>query len=265
MSRCLLLLALFVVAYLKNTCSFPGDFDYGYHGEERDALFALRDSLNSTFLKENWKGLMCYMNYPPKWYGIQCRNGRVAGIVLEGLGLSGTIIEDAFVNLTQLSVISFKNNLISGTLMDFSSNPKLSFIDMSLNRFQGHIHQSLTGLPNLTLLQLNDNHITGYLPAFRQTSLKYFNVSFNDLRGPVPDTKVLQSFGYNSYLGNPEMCGPPTENPCSSKIAGPPPDPLKSSAGEDDEGTRKKLNFTTIFIIVDAALLLIVLLIVFFF
>ncbi|CAM8937644.1 unnamed protein product [Rhodiola kirilowii] len=257
------LIFVIVALALQNMFSLPDDPEYGYRGEERDALLALRDSFNDTFLKKNWNGLMCYMNNPPKWYGIQCTNGRVTGILLEEMGLNGSIRVDAFVNLTQLSILSFKNNLISGPLMDFSSNPKLSFIDLSFNRFDGHVHQSLTGLPNLGSLQLNENHITGHLPAFSQSSLRYFNVSYNDLTGPVPDTSVLQSFGSSSYFGNPELCGPPTQTPCSSKFGEPSPEPLRSST--DDQGKPKKLNFTTIFIIVDTALLILVLLIVFFF
>uniref|UniRef100_A0A7N0TW22 Protein kinase domain-containing protein n=1 Tax=Kalanchoe fedtschenkoi TaxID=63787 RepID=A0A7N0TW22_KALFE len=262
MSRYLLILTLLVVGF-RNSHSLPDNPVYGYRGEERDALFALRDSLNSTFLKKNWTGLMCYMNDPPKWYGIQCRNGRVTGIVLVSMGLSGSIRADAFANLTQLSILSFRNNSISGPLMDFSKTRKLSFVDLSVNRFDGRVHPSLTELPNLTSLQLNDNHITGHLPPFGQSSLRLFNVSYNDLTGTVPNTTVLQSFGFRSYLGNPKLCGPPTPTPC--RVGGNVQSPDPPQSGLDSDRKHKKLNSTTIFIIVDVALLLLILLIVFFF
>lgn len=255
MSRYLMNLALFVLA-LHTTFSLPGDPEIGYQGKERDALLALRDTLDNPFLKNNWNGLMCYMNNPPKWYGIQCTNGRVTGIVLEAMGLKGSIRPDAFVNLTQLYILSLKDNFISGPLMDFSSNPQLSFIDLSVNKFNGLMHQSMTTLPNLTSLQLNDNHINGHLPEVTQSTLKFFNVSYNDLTGPIPNTSVLQSFGFSSYLGNPKLCGPPTPTPCGSKFELP---------STDAKGKHKGLNFTAIFIITGAALLLLVLLIVFFF
>lgn len=68
----------------------------GYDGRERDALYALKATFNHPFPNKNWSGLQCYLNFPPYWYGIQCVNGRVTGVLLENMGLTGTIKFDAF-------------------------------------------------------------------------------------------------------------------------------------------------------------------------
>ncbi|KAL2254409.1 probable inactive receptor kinase At2g26730 [Sesamum indicum] len=195
------------------------DDSSGFRGYERDALLALKEGFNSSFLNRNWTGIMCYMNEAPYWHGIQCVNGRVTGIILESMGISGEIKTDALANLTELSLLSFKNNSVSGNLMDFANNPKLRKIDLSDNKFQDQIPSSLLYLHSLESLLLQENNLTGPIPGFNQSSLKTFNVSQNNLSGPIPETKTLQSFGLSSYLGNEKLCGPPTRSLCNTTIA----------------------------------------------
>lgn len=194
------------------------DGQNGFHGDERDALLALAAGFNNSFLHHNWTGIMCYDNDPPYWFGIECSNGRVTGVRLENLGLTGEIKVDALVNLTELTIISLKDNSISGQLMDFSNNQKFTDIDLSGNRFEGAIPLSFLKLNSLASLQLQVNNLSGSIPRFNQTSLKVFNVSYNNLSGPIPNAKVLQSFNWSSYVGNPELCGPPSSSDCNSKI-----------------------------------------------
>ncbi|XP_052193959.1 probable inactive receptor kinase At2g26730 [Diospyros lotus] len=187
----------------------------GFNGTERDALLALSNGFNSSLLKRNWTSIMCYLNQPPRWLGIQCRDGRVTGIFLENMALSGKIKADALANLTLLSLLSFKNNSIAGTVMDFSHNPRLTKIDLSMNGFHGPIPDSLLGLNFLESLRLQDNELDGSIPALNQSSLRYFDVSNNRLSGQVPNTTLLQSFNSSSFLGNPRLCGPPTSTACN--------------------------------------------------
>ncbi|KAG9158433.1 hypothetical protein Leryth_013174 [Lithospermum erythrorhizon] len=187
----------------------------GFHGSERYALELLKDQFNNnSVLHGNWTELMCYMNDKPRWIGIQCLNGRVTGIVLENFGLEGTIKKDTLWNLTELSTISFKNNNLSGNVMEFSNNHKLKKIDLSGNKFDGEIPTSLLDLNTLESLQLQNNNLTGTLLAFNQSSLKEFNVSNNNLIGSIPNTTTLQSFNYSSYIGNNDLCGDPSTTPC---------------------------------------------------
>ncbi|KAK2982348.1 hypothetical protein RJ640_009045 [Escallonia rubra] len=191
----------------------PGGFD----GDERDALMALKIELNNSFLKHNWTSIMCYLNNTPNWYGVQCSNGRVTEILLENMNLTGKLRVDALFNLTQLSVLSLKNNSIYGRMMDFSYNPRLTRIDLSSNNFHGPISPSVLTLSLLESLQLENNRLNGSIPDLNQSTLKQFNVSNNNLSGEIPNTPVLRSFDASSYNGNRRLCGPPSSTPCSGR------------------------------------------------
>ncbi|XVE93108.1 hypothetical protein REPUB_Repub01dG0161900 [Reevesia pubescens] len=182
--------------------------------QEREALYGLKHKFNDQFLNDNWNGLHCYQN-TSFWYGIQCINGRVTTISLEGRGLSGKVSADAFVMLSELITLSFKNNSLSGNIMDFSSNQKLKDIDLSKNMFDGPIPRSLLSLNFLDSLQLQDNHLTGPIPEFNQPSLKAFNISNNNISGAIPETHTLKSFSAASYSNNgPNMCDSSNPDTC---------------------------------------------------
>ncbi|XP_059311259.1 probable inactive receptor kinase At2g26730 [Lycium ferocissimum] len=213
----------------------------GYHGEERDALLAIQAEFNNPkILQKNWTSLMCYMNNTPNWYGISCINGRVTGLVLENLGLIGKLNPNALANLTQLQTLSFKNNSISGNLMDFSKNQNLKSIDLSGNRFDGEISPSLVALNSLESLQLQNNNLNGPIPGFNQSTLKVFNVSYNNLSGEIPNTTALQKFGTSSYLSNKDLCGPPFPNTtCTTKNnESSDPSPSDNPHNESSNGSR---------------------------
>ncbi|KAK3031498.1 hypothetical protein RJ639_036012 [Escallonia herrerae] len=189
----------------------------GFDGDERDALMALKIELKNSFLKHNWTSIMCYLNNTPNWYGVQCSNGRVTGILLENMNLTGKLRVDALFNLTQLSVLSLKNNSIYGRMMDFSCNSRLTRIDLSSNNFHGPISPSVLTLSLLESLQLENNRLNGSIPDLNQFTLKQFNVSNNNLSGKIPNTPVLLSFDASSYNGNTGLCGPPSSTPCSGR------------------------------------------------
>lgn len=210
-----LLLYLLLLCRNVKTDDVPNDF----RGEERDALLALVAGFNNTFLHRNWTSIMCYKNDPPYWFGIECSNGRVTGVRLENMGLTGEIKVDALFNLTELTILSFKDNTISGQVMDYSNNQKLTDIDLSGNRFNGSIPLSLLRLNSLASLQLQGNNLIGSIPWFNQTSLREFNVSYNNLSGAIPNTTVLQTFNQYSYIGNLKLCGSPSSSECNRKNA----------------------------------------------
>ncbi|GJR92362.1 probable inactive receptor kinase [Tanacetum coccineum] len=183
-------------------------YGVGFSVDERNALLALKAGFHNAFLDEKWQGENCY-----GWFGLKC-NGTVVGVTLENLDIRGEIKVDALFNLTALSFLSFKNNLISGQLMDFSNNVNLAQLDLSSNNFSGPISPSLADLVLLESLQLQENRLTGQIPPFDQPSLKELNVSNNNLSGPIPSTRVLQSFDHSSYDHNLLLCGPPSSTTC---------------------------------------------------
>ncbi|KAI3445719.1 hypothetical protein Pfo_002384 [Paulownia fortunei] len=245
----LLVMALLVL----HKCAMAEEDTSGFRGYERDALLVLKAGFNSSFLDSNWTGIMCYMNETPYWHGIQCFNGRVTGIILESMGLTGGIKADAFVNLTELSDLSFKNNFISGNLMEFANNPKLRKIDLSGNKFHGEIPSSLPYLNSLESLLLEDNNLTGPIPGFNQSSLQKFNVSHNNLSGAIPETKTLQSFGLSSYVGNEKLCGPPTPSFCNATTD------LSESSSENSGDKSDSSRFTAILVVVNVIVLVVIL------
>ncbi|CAI9786197.1 unnamed protein product [Fraxinus pennsylvanica] len=208
---------LLIIAFLLNN-TIAEDSQDSFHEYERDALLALKKGFNNSFLDGNWSGIQCYINSTTNWFGIQCIDGQVTGVSLENMGLIGKIEPDALVNLAELSVLSFKNNSISGNLMDFSYDSKLKKVDLSANRFDGEISSSLLGLNSLESLQLQDNNLVGSILGFNQSRLREFNVSYNNLSGKIPETGILQSFSHSSFVGNQDLCGAPTPTACSSSL-----------------------------------------------
>ncbi|PIA48088.1 hypothetical protein AQUCO_01400582v1 [Aquilegia coerulea] len=210
----LFLVGLFLVLHASSAITQNDYTLFEYYEMETDALSALKADFNHPLLENNWTGLHCLFSNLPQWYGIRCLNGRVTEIILEDIGLTGKVKVHALDNLTELSSISFRNNVISGNLMHFTYNSKLKHIDVSNNMFDGIITSSLLGLNVLESLQLQDNNLTGHIPAFNQPSLTQFNVSNNHLYGDIPQTSALQSFDVSSYLANPGLCGLPLLNKC---------------------------------------------------
>lgn len=229
----------------------------GFRGYERDALLSLKNRFNSPFLDGNWTGIMCYMDTTPNWYGVQCLEGRVTGLILDSMGLIGEIQVDALVNLTELETLSFKNNSITAnvTVMDFTHNKKLRNIDLSRNKFVGEIPSSLLYLNSLESLQLQDNGLTGSIPGFSQSSLTRFNISLNNLSGKIPQTRTLQSFDLSSYFGNGNLCDSPTPTRCS--------DEHSASEANSDNSNKKGDNhelFVVILVAADVVVLVVIIL-----
>ncbi|CAN4108001.1 unnamed protein product [Withania somnifera] len=243
-----------VLLFMMKLCSLAIAEDgssTGYHGTERDALLVIRAEFNNLLLQKNWTGLMCYMNSTPNWYGVSCINGRVTGLVLENLGLTGKLRPNAFFNLTELQTLSFKNNSISGNLMDFSKNQNLKNIDLSGNRFDGEISPSLLTLNSLESLQVQNNKLNGPIPDFNQSTLKVFNVSNNNLSGEIPRTTALQKFGPSSYLGNKYLCGPPlTNTTCTIKYINESSAPSQSDDSHSESSNSSKSSLWTPILIV---------------
>ncbi|PON63866.1 Tyrosine-protein kinase [Parasponia andersonii] len=198
---------LIIIASCLLLCVFTiaNEDYYYYYYKERTALYSLKTVLNDPFLNKVWTGPHCHFN-TSIWYGIKCSNdGHVAELVLENMGLRGNISENALINFSELSVLSFKHNYLSGTIMDFGLNPKLTRIDLSGNSFSGQIPVSVLELSGLVSFLLQDNSLTGPVPEFNQSSLREFNVSNNILSGFVPKTMALELFGLDSYSGNPKL------------------------------------------------------------
>jgi hypothetical protein len=82
----------------------------------------------------------------------------------------------------------------------------------------------------LYVLYLEDNKFTGAIPPLNQTSLRFFNVSNNQLSGQIPVTSSLIRFNTSSFIGNLNLCGEQIQNPCNNLNLGPSPSPTSPTS-----------------------------------
>ncbi|KAH0877844.1 hypothetical protein HID58_065238 [Brassica napus] len=76
-------------------------------------------------------------------------------------------------------------------------------LDLSGNGFIGEIPATLGGLVNLQRLNISNNKLTGSLSALQSLSLLQLDVSFNQLKGPIPEKLINIS---STFSGNPNLC-----------------------------------------------------------
>ncbi|GMH04006.1 hypothetical protein Nepgr_005845 [Nepenthes gracilis] len=177
-----------------------------------------------------------------KWRGVGCSEGRVVRLVLESLSLAGVFSPNSLTRLDQLRVLSLRNNSLSGRIPDLSTlvNAKALFldhnsfndsfpesistlhrlrtVDLSHNNLTGQLPTWLTRLDRLYYLKLEFNRFTGTIPPLNQSTLSIFNVSGNNLSGPIPVTPALSKFGPSSYALNLGLCGEIVHRECFPKI-----------------------------------------------
>ncbi|KAL0725793.1 hypothetical protein Bca4012_040392 [Brassica carinata] len=103
---------------------------------------------------------------------------------------------------------------------------ELIVLNMSDNAFTGRIPPSLSNLTNLQSLDLSQNRLSGRIPPELEklTFLAWMNFSNNMLEGPIPQGTQIQTQDSSSFAHNPGLCGAP----------------LKRSCGEGEEAARKQ-------------------------
>ncbi|CAN1239778.1 Inactive leucine-rich repeat receptor-like serine/threonine-protein kinase At1g60630 [Linum grandiflorum] len=223
---------------------------------DSEALLALKSTIDPSNSLSSW--------LPPTarnvcdWEGVkQCLNGRVTKLVVEFRNLTGVLDAKILNRLDQLRVLSFKSNSISGRIPDLSGLVNLKSLFLNQNNFSGGFPESVTllhrlkvvvlagnalsgpipnslvGLDRLYVLYLEENQFTGSVPPLGQTSLRYFNVSDNNLSGSIPATPALVRFNSSSFSGNAELCGEQIGKRCSDFSPSPSPGFLAGSKSKN--------------------------------
>ncbi|MFQ6661576.1 hypothetical protein Gotur_029690, partial [Gossypium turneri] len=223
----LLLTFIFIIMYVLSLVPIVKSGD-------AEALLALKSTID-PFNSLQWQSStnLC------SWQGVkECKDGRVTKLVLEHLNLTGSLNGTSLNLLDQLRVLSFKGNSISGQIPNLSGLVNLKIIYLDNNKFNGEFPESLPGLHRLKIIVLSGNQINGEIPfsllklkrlytlylqnnelkgpipPLNQTSLRFFNVSNNQLYGQIPVTPSLVRFNTSSFLGNAGLCGEQVKKPC---------------------------------------------------
>ncbi|CAN4103773.1 unnamed protein product [Withania somnifera] len=136
---------------------------------------------------------------------IFCEHGKIMGLNLENLGLSGTIDLEILRELPDLRAISVVNNKFEGSLPSFN------------------ILHSLKRMNSLKKLHLANNGFTGQLPSIfgELPHLKELNIQNNKFEGPIPPSYAHIYFpaydGTYSPSFNEGLCGSPLTKSCKEE------------------------------------------------
>lgn len=203
----LCVLVLYSLSSISAQCTHP---DY-------NALMALYNSTDGPNWSDNtgWSEGASGSSCDPcdynggTWYGINCFNGRVKFLFIDGNGLSGQLpselqeltnlrgitienddlsgpIPPSLARVESLVQIALRNNNLSGGIPQEFSNSSLEILDLSYNRNLG-----LSVIPiitNLKLLYLTGIGYNGAFPnIFDMKNLEFLELSDNMILGGLPN------------------------------------------------------------------------------
>ncbi|KAH0706196.1 hypothetical protein KY290_009602 [Solanum tuberosum] len=120
------------------------------------------------------------------------------------------------------TTIDLSNNKFEGHIPTIMGDLiALRVLNISHNGLEGPIPSSLGSLSLVESLDLSSNHLVGKIPAqfASLTSLEVFNLSYNHLEGCIPQGNQLQTFENNSYEGNDGLRGFPVTKSCGTTYA----------------------------------------------
>ncbi|KAG7620362.1 Leucine-rich repeat, partial [Arabidopsis suecica] len=138
-------------------------------------------------------------------------------VVLTNKGLNMELVGSDF---TIYKTIDVSGNRLQGDIPESIGLLKeLIVLNMSNNAFTGHIPPSLSNLSNLQSLDLSQNRLSGSIPGElgELTFLARMNFSYNRLEGPIPQTTQIQTQDSSSFTENPGLCGLPLKKNCGGK------------------------------------------------
>ncbi|XP_006349945.1 receptor-like protein 12 [Solanum tuberosum] len=136
-------------------------------------------------------------------------------IAVVSKGYEREIVRILFLYIT----IDLSNNKFEGHLPSIMGDLiALRVLNISHNGLEGHMPPSLGRLCSVESLDLSSNHLVGEIPAqfASLTSLEVLNLSYNHLEGCIPQGNQFHTFENNSYEGNDGLRGFPFTKGCGN-------------------------------------------------
>lgn len=165
---------------------------------DKDILIAIYNSTNGA----SWTNNTNWLSTEPvsTWYGVTVKGNKVTELEFSNNNLTGTLPPEIG-DLTSLQYLSFYyGNSINGTLPPEIGNlTDLRLLSFEYNNFTGEIPASYANLTELRGFWFNNNQLSGEVPDFVATSytnMTYFDISYNNFQGPLPDLSSLQVLRY---------------------------------------------------------------------
>nr|XP_048328452.1 receptor-like protein 9DC3 [Ziziphus jujuba var. spinosa] len=189
-----------------------------------------RDVANSSYLVAN----LDYFSEAISW------NGDIAfsiTITNKGRVMQYEKIQEIF------AVIDLSSNRFEGSIPEsLGILQGLHVLNLSNNILTGKIPSSLGNITELESLDLSNNKLSGQIPLQlgQLTFLGEFKVAHNHLTGPIPQLNQLNTFDVSSYEGNIGLCGIPLPKKCGSSI------PPSRFEDEQDSGSALVFDWITI-------------------
>ncbi|KAF2618185.1 hypothetical protein F2Q68_00039106 [Brassica cretica] len=137
-----------------------------------------------------------------------------ASVALTNKGSNMKLVGSGF---TIYKTIDISGNRFQGGIPESIGLLKeLIVLYMSNNAFTGRIPPSLSNITSLQSLDLSQNQLSGKIPPEigKLTFLAWMNFSYNRLEGPIPQGTQIQSQNISSFAENPELCGVPLQKTC---------------------------------------------------
>lgn len=184
----------------RNTIEITGEVSQ----LQKDALIAIYNATNGA----SWNDNTNWLSAQPvsEWYGVTVTGNKISRLAFDGNNLTGTLPPEIG-DLTGLEYLSFySGNSINGTLPEEISNlTELRVLSFEFNNFTGPIPASYANLTKLRGFWFNNNQLSGEVPSFVATSypnLVFFDISFNNFQGTLPDFTALQNLIYVNINNN---------------------------------------------------------------